>query len=199
MISQDKLDKCKDVLSKGLLIVYPTDTLYGIGANIFNKQAIEKAYAIKKRPRNLSLPIAVVSIAEMENIADMTPLSKKIATNFLPGSITMVLKQNKLPDWLVGRNKTIAIRIPNDPIALQILKNTGPLTITSANIHNQSTPTSIKDIRKMFKPDDIAEYIDDGIRSGLPSTIIDCRKDKPILLRKGSISLDEINSVVTLS
>jgi len=197
MISQQKLDYYKDALSKGLLIVYPTDTLYGIGASIFNKMAIEKVYAIKKRPRNLLLPIAVDSVSSMKTVAEVTTLSKIIANHFLPGSLTMVLKAHDLPEWLIGDNSTIAIRIPNDPIALQLLKHIGPLTITSANIHHKPTPTTIKDIRKMFKAGDIAEYIDDGIRSDLPSTIIDCTTEQPILLRKGSISMDEIISVVS--
>jgi len=196
MISQEKLSNISYALKNGLLIVYPTDTLYGIGADIFNKQAVEKVFLVKQRPHEMPLPIGISAINKIDTIAYMSPLAEKIASFFLPGSLTLILKQKALPTWIQSSKGTIAIRIPNDPIALQILSHTGPLTITSANVHNQSTPLLIKDISKMFKSNDIALFIDDGIRCGNASTIVDCTTHTPIIIRQGSISPDEIDSVV---
>jgi len=151
MISASKIDKLKRALDQGFLIVYPTDTLYALGANIFSKKAIDQVFSLKLRPITLPLPIAVSSIEMIEKIAYLTPLAHRVMNHFLPGPLTVVLKNKSVPSKVTSHNDTIAIRIPDDPIALEIIRKTGPLTVTSANLHDHQTPTTVAEIRNMFK------------------------------------------------
>lgn len=192
-----QLKQALETLRKGQLIVYPTDTLYALGADAYNQDAIEAVFRLKRRPFSLPLPVAVGTIEQIKEIAVLTPLAKKIITYFLPGSLTIVVeKKSVLPDLLTGNKKTVAIRIPNDVIALELVKAFGPLTVTSANIHKEKTLYSVDEIQTIFSPGDVSYYIDDGPRSAQPSTIIDCTKVPPKILREGSISLDDIVSKV---
>jgi len=187
------LSQVKDALAKGKIIVYPTDTLYGLGADIFNIDAIKKIYKIKKRPENLPISIAVSSISDIRQLAYVDDKVEKIIKKFLPGELTIVLrKKSKVLDILTNNKEKIAIRIPKNKIALEILSNYGPLTCTSANIHGQKTPSLINDINMQFKKSDIALYIDNGKLNGAASTIVDLTNDKPLILREGNIKEKEI-------
>jgi L-threonylcarbamoyladenylate synthase len=197
MISKNDLLNIINALNSDSLIVYPTDTLYALGAKIFSKKAVHNVFSLKKRPLSLPLPIAVSSIEDIQEIAVFTPLAKTLAEHFLPGNLTLVLENRLIPSYITANHNTIAIRIPNDPIALALLKKTGPLTVTSANIHNQKTPSSVSEIRNMFKSKIIAEYIDDGIREGKSSTIVDVTSNIPKIIRKGAITINEIDAVVS--
>jgi L-threonylcarbamoyladenylate synthase len=197
MINEEIIQKCINLLSRGQLIVYPTDTLYGIGADIFNNDAIKKVFKIKNRPYQIPLPIAVDSISSISKVAEINNYVIDLAEKFLPGPLTLILKKNRNISNLLTNNKdTIAVRIPNDKIALKILKYFGPLTITSANIHNKPTPSTVDNIRNLFKVKDISLFIDDGLRSAKPSTIVDITEKKPKILRPGVISSEEIYSMV---
>jgi L-threonylcarbamoyladenylate synthase len=117
--------------------------------------------------------------------------------SFLPGPLTLVLEKTTVSSRITSEKTSVAIRIPDDSIALALLKKAGPLTVTSANIHNQPTPETIDGIRNMFISKAIVAYIDDGIRNESPSTIVDARDDRPVILRKGSISVEQIDAVVS--
>jgi len=197
MISISKNSKINKSIKKGFLIVYPTDTLYALGANIFDEKAVHQVFSIKKRPLSLPLPIAVSSIEMLKEIAFLTPLGKILAEHFLPGSLTLVLENRSVSTAVTANKKTIAVRIPDDPIALDLIENVGPLTVTSANIHDQQTPTTISEIRNMFKSESVVTYIDDGERKGLASTIVNVTSKVPVILRTGTISSDEIDAVVS--
>jgi len=187
------LSQVIDALAKGKIIVYPTDTLYGLGADIFNIDAIKKIYKIKKRPENLPISIAVSSISDIRQLAYVDDKVEKIIKKFLPGELTIVLrKKSNVLDILTNNKEKIAIRIPKNKIALEILSNYGPLTCTSANIHGQKTPSLINDINMQFKKSDIALYIDNGKLNGAASTIVDLTNDKPLILREGNIKEKEI-------
>lgn len=184
-------------LRQGRLIVYPTDTLYALGADVFNDDAIRAVFTVKQRPLSVPLPVAVASYEQMEKITILTNTAKTLIDEFLPGELTLVVeKKPVLPDIVTGGAKTVAIRIPDDPIALELLKTFGPLTVTSANIHTETTPYSIDEIKQSLPPKSIAFYINDGPRNGTPSTIVDCSQDPPKILRVGSISSDAILSKV---
>jgi L-threonylcarbamoyladenylate synthase len=197
MILKNEFFDIINALNKDYLVVYPTDTLYALGAKIFSKKAIQNVFLLKERPLTLPLPVAVASVHELQKIAVITPLAKILIKYFLPGSLTLVLENRMVPSYITANKKTVAIRIPNDPLALNLLKKTGPLTVTSANIHNQKTPSSVAQIRNIFKSETIAAYIDDGIREGLSSTIVDVTSEIPKIIRKGTITINEINAVVS--
>ena len=192
-------DACT-ALQKEHLVVYPTETLYALGADIFQKKAIKKVFSIKQRPLSLPLSVGVSSLKQVETIAKINTVAELLIQSFLPGPLTIILeKKPDLSNVLSAGKNTIGIRIPNDPLALKLLSKYGPLTCTSANIHGKQTPESITAIRDMFKSDEITVYLDDGNRKGLPSTIVDVSTGQLKICREGSISLEELQTVVSKS
>lgn len=184
-------------LSKGELVVYPTDTLYGLGADIFNESAVKKVYHVKNRPIDNPLSIAVSCVDEIENIAYVNEQVFSFAKKFLPGVLTIVLKKKKIvPDIVTGGLDNIAIRIPDNRIAIELLSSFWPLTCTSANAHGKKTPALINEIIMQFKQKDIAVFIDDGRLNGKPSTIVDLTKQKPKIIREGDISKKQIMDAI---
>lgn len=178
-----------DLLKKGELIVYPTDTLYGLGADIFNEEAVRKVYEVKKRPFNIPLPIALANIEEIEEYAFMNDLAYKLAERFLPGKITLILKKKRIIPDIISKEK-IGIRIPNNEIAIKIAKEM-PVTATSANLHGKKAPYEINIAKKQLG-NKIALYINAGKLSGIPSTIIDVSEGKIKIIREGAIKEEEI-------
>ena len=183
-------------LESGEVIVYPTDTLYALGADIFNKRAVKKVFIIKKRTLSNPLPVAVFDYETITNIALTNDKIEGIVKKLLPGPYTIILKKkNIVPDIITGNKKNIAIRIPNNKIALQLLSEFGPLTVTSANIHGDDTPSEIFKIKEHLS-DYINTYIENGILDGKPSTIIDLTSKKPKILRKGIIPIKQVLDVL---
>ncbi len=196
-MSNQDLSKAFSALSAGEIIVYPTDTLYGLGADVFNTKAVKKVFEIKKRPFNQPISVAVSCKEEIEKIAFIDKKIEKIIDIFLPGSLTIVLKRkDKIPDIVNSGLKNIAVRIPDNKIGLEILSSFGPLTCTSANISGQKTPSVISDISMHFKTGEVSVYIDDGKVDGKPSTIVDLTCEKPRVLRKGAISEKQIMDAI---
>lgn len=187
------LSKAISALSNGQVIVYPTDTLYGLGADIYNKDAVKHIFEIKKRPFDLPISVAVSCIEDLEKIAYVHNKTKKVIDQFLPGKLTIILKKKKTVPSIVTSNKeNIAIRIPDNIIALELLSVFGPLTCTSANIHCKPTPTVISDVQMQFKDSNISVYIDDGKLQSKASTIIDLTCDTPKIIREGVITKKDI-------
>jgi len=184
-------------LKEGKVIIYPTDTLYGLGADIYSDSAIRKVFDIKKRPENMPLSIAVSNYDEIKNNAYVNNTAKILFNTFLPGKLTLILKKKPLvSDLITGGLDRVAIRIPDNKIALDLLSKFGPLTATSANIHGKKTPYIISDIIMQFKRDDISVYLDFGKLAGQPSTIVDVSSDKIKIIRKGSINSKDIMEAV---
>lgn len=184
-------------LKQGHLVVYPTDTLYALGADVLNDVAVRSVFSTKQRPLSVPIPVAVSSYEQMEQITYPTRVAQTLIDEFLPGELTLIVeKRPALSDTVTAGTKTVAIRIPNDSLALELLNTVGPLTVTSANIHNEATPFTVDLIKRSLPSPNIAFYIDDGPRKGKPSTIVDCTKDYPKILRDGSISSDIILSRV---
>lgn len=180
-------------LEEGKLVVYPTDTLYALGADIFNDEGLRKVFNIKKRPFSNPLPVAVADYSSIINIAYTNNIVKKVVKRFLPGPLTIILRKKEIVTGLVtGNLDKIAVRIPNNKIALDLLSAYGrPLTVTSANIHKKETLYVINDIMMQFNTD-ISVYLNDGQLGGMPSTIVDLTFKKPRIVRKGSITQKEI-------
>ncbi len=186
---QNEIRKAIKLLKQGELIVYPTDTLYGLGADIFNEEAIKKVYEVKKRPFDLPLSIAIASVDEINEYAYMNEIAYKIAREFLPGAITIILKKRKVIPDIIAKEK-IGIRIPANEIALKIAKEL-PITATSANIHGKNPPKEIKEAKEQLG-NKIALYIDGGKLPGKPSTIVDVSEGKIKIIREGAIRRGEI-------
>jgi L-threonylcarbamoyladenylate synthase len=183
-------------LKQGELILYPTDTLYALGADIFNESAVQKVFQIKQRPYTIPLPVAVASIKEIESIAWMNEPSRRICKTFLPGKLTIVLKKKPhISTFLTSGSDTIAIRVPRDPIALELLSRFGPLTVTSANLHHMKTKSLVEEILQQLKTS-FPVCIHDGRRQEAASTIIDLSEKTPRVVREGSISEKQLLDVI---
>jgi L-threonylcarbamoyladenylate synthase len=191
-----KLSEAIEALKRGEIIVYPTDTQYALGADIFNIDAIKKIFQLKNRPYDLPISIAVEKLDVINKYAIETEHSEKICKHFLPGKLTIILyKKDVISDLLTGYSEKIAIRIPDNKIALELLHNFGPLTITSANMHGKKTNGEIELIHSEFK-DKISCYLNYEILNNNPSTIVDLTNTKPIIIREGDISLKDILAVI---
>ncbi len=194
------IDKIIKVLEDGGVILIATDTVYGLAALPTNKKAVAKIYKLKNRPGEMFLPVMVADVADLENLGlDINDNARKLFdSNLVPGAITFVLgfKNEELkPYWLKEREE-IASRIPDNKLLLAVLKKTGPLLVTSANRHGQPhTPNKVSDILTELNgsPDLI---IEDGEGKEVPSTIINCRYDSPIIERNGLISTNTINKIL---
>ena len=191
-----KISKAIKSLKNGELIIYPTDTQYALGADIFNINAIKKIFFLKKRPFDNPIPIAVGKYEDISRYAFETKHVRKICKKFLPGKLTIILyKKDNISNIITSNKNKIAIRIPNNDIALELLNKFGPLTITSANIHGKKPEGNITNIYSQFK-ENIGFYVDYKNLNNDPSTIIDLTYEKPIIIRKGNISLKEILAVI---
>ncbi len=184
-------------LKNGEPIIYPTDTLYALGADIYNETAVRNVYDIKQRPFSVPLPVAVPSIQAIETIAYMNDAAREISNKFLPGTLTIILKKKlSVPDIVTSGFDTIAVRIPNHTIALELLTQYGPLTVTSANLHNKKTPSMITDILMQLETN-IPICLDDGEHDAIPSTIVDLSTNIPRIVRKGLITEKELLDVIS--
>ncbi len=195
-MQQDLTDHAATAIHAGAVVVYPTDTQYALGAGISYHSAIKQIFRLKQRSEIQPIPVAVATISDMEHIAMVPAHLRSLLTNLLPGPLTALLsKQSHIADLLTAGSKKIAVRIPDNDIARSLLEKTGPLTVTSANIHTQQPPTMIADIKKLFGSE-VAVYIDGGRLSGQPSTIVDFTTIPPSLIRKGPIPIQRILDMI---
>ena len=196
----NKVSQIVEVLRSEGAILIATDTVYGLAALPTDKRAVEKIYILKNRPAHMFLPVMVADIGDLEKLGlDLNDNARKIFNSSLvPGAITFVLgfKNEKLkPEWLKEREE-IATRIPDNDLLLSVLKETGPLLVTSANRHGTlNTPNKVEDILNELNgsPDLI---IEDGEGKETPSTIINCRHNPPVIERYGTISAETINKIL---
>jgi L-threonylcarbamoyladenylate synthase len=184
------------VLKAGGLIIYPTDTLYALGADIFNEAAVRSVFHTKKRPFTIPLPVAVASVSAMETIAYMNSAAFALGHRFLPGTLTIILKKKPaIPPIVTSGQDSIGLRIPNNPVALDLLARFGPLTVTSANLHSEKTLGVISDIRMQLGTPHLLG-LDDGRLTGQPSTTVDLTVSPPRVVRRGPITEAQILEVI---
>ena len=187
------------IIKNGGIVIFPTETVYGVGTNGFNEKSIKKLYEIKKRPLNKPISLLVNSIDMVEQIAkDITPIEYKLINKFFPGPLTIILKKkDTVSDILTAGLSTVGVRIPESDIALNLIKMSGvPIATSSANISGNPNETNISNIINDFQ-DDVDYFIDGGkVNLGLPSTIVQIVDGKVHILREGPISLEQINSAI---
>lgn len=192
-LTDGQLEEVIEVLRNDGIIVYPTDTLYGLGVNPFKKEAVEKMFGIKKRPLDQPVSIAVYDISQIREYVELTDLARHTTREFLPGPLTILLKK-KDPDSLpiVSSRNRIGVRILDHAVALPILKEFGPITSTSANLHDRELPCDIEDAIEQLG-DSVDIYIDSGrCRYGQESTVLDVSTDSPKIIRPGVISRERL-------
>jgi L-threonylcarbamoyladenylate synthase len=192
-MSKIDLSVALKVLHEGDIVVYPTDTLYALGADAFNEDAVKKVFILKKRPFGNPISIAVSSYDSLQKIAFADQRVRRLFDHFFPGPLTLVLKKKRLvPDVVTAGSHKVAVRVPDNNVALDLLDHFGPLTATSANLHGMPVPYTTNNIRKQLSTNAVSVYLDDGRLDKKPSTIVDLTAEEPVILREGIISKDEI-------
>ncbi len=198
-IKKGELNECVTTLKNGGIVIFPTDTVYGIGTNAFCKQSVKKIYQIKNRPNEKPLSILVSSKEEIDKYAIIeNDIEKRIIEKFMPGAITIILKRKKgVLDYIAPGTDTIGIRIPDNDIILQILKNVNfPIVAPSANISGCPSGTQLSDILNDFK-NKVNICIDGGkCKISQSSTIIQVVNNNVEILRQGIISQSDLNKVI---
>lgn len=193
--NMEKLQEIAKMIKNGKIVVFPTETVYGIGTNGLDEKAIKKLYEIKERPQEKPISLLVNSIEMIEKIAkDITEIEYKIIKEFCPGPLTIILKKKDIvPNILTANGDTVGIRIPKNEIVLKLIEYSNcPIATPSANISGKPSGTEIKDIMKDF--DGKADYFIDGGKSklGQASTIVKVADGEINILRQGAITKDEI-------
>lgn len=186
------------IIKTGGIVAFPTETVYGLGADAFNKEAIKKVFAVKNRPFNDPLIVHIADVKLIEKIAFVDERVKYITKKFWPGPLTIVLKKkNSIPDIVTNSMDTVAVRMPNCKIALELIKlSTGAVAAPSANPFGYLSPTEAEHVSSHF--DGKIDAIIDGGRTqvGLESTVIDLSSDTIKLLRPGGISIETIEETL---
>jgi len=189
---QEGIEKALEVINNGGIVVYPTDTAYGIGCNPFNKKAVKKIYDIKSRDNSKPLPVLAYSIEIVKRIAVLDEKVEKIVKKFWPGPLTIIVKLiDKNLKKSLCLNDKIAIRIPNHKCTLELLKRCNFLVGTSANISGHASFTNPDECFRNIENYDI--FVDGGIiTSKTESTIIEVENEKIEIIREGLLSKQEI-------
>ena len=188
-------------LRTGDLAVIPTDTVYGLAADAFSPPAVTGLLAAKGRDRQMPPPVLVGTVrAATALVEDLDAFGKDLIDEFWPGGLTLVMRANRSLIWDLGDTKgTVAVRMPLHELALELLKQTGPLAVSSANRSGAPPATSAADAEAQLG-EAVAVYLDGGPCSGdVPSTIVDLTGAVPKLLRRGVISIARLREVVTLA
>lgn len=190
---EQALKKSIEILNAGGLIVFPTDTIYGLASKFDNLSAIQRIYTVKDRDQTKALAVLVGNISQVEEVSDeIPPIAKRLMEKFWPGALTIVLqKSNKIVTPL-SQDNSIGIRIPDDQFVRLLSENTGPLATTSANISGLPSTTNVSEVLAQLR--DLVDLIIDGGESpgGVASTVVDCRKNVIELLREGAISKQDL-------
>ncbi|MCX6743242.1 MAG: L-threonylcarbamoyladenylate synthase [Candidatus Parcubacteria bacterium] len=182
----DKIAQVVEILKNGGIIVYPTDTIYGLGCDIFNKKAVAKIYQLKKREQNKPMSIICAELKEIAKYALISDYAFQIFKKTLPGPYTFILKaKSQTPKTVLSKNRTVGIRIPDNQICLEIVRKLGnPIITTSLNISGEEILTNPSQLSKEIT-NKIDLIIDAGIMPQEPSTIIDLSANSPVILRPG--------------
>lgn len=179
-----------DATRDGQLVVLPTDTVYGLGADAFSPNAVRRLLDAKGRGRDVPVPVLVGSWRTVNGLVDELPdVAKDLIAAFWPGPLTLVMRQGAGLAWDLGDTKgTVAIRMPLHPVAIELLGETGPLAVSSANLHGSPAPTTVAEAEAQLG-ESVAVYLDGGPSDeGKPSTILDLTAPMPRLLREGALA-----------
>ncbi|GAA0367554.1 L-threonylcarbamoyladenylate synthase [Microbispora corallina] len=192
------LAEAASAVRRGDLVVIPTDTVYGIGADAFTHSAVNALLEAKGRGRETPVPVLVGTVRAANALVEsLGTYGQDLVDAFWPGPLTLVLKANRSLSWDLGESKgTVAIRMPLHPVALDLLKETGPMAVSSANRSGAPAATTVDEAQEQLG-DSVSVYLDAGpCTDNAPSTIVDLTTAVPRVLRKGAIPVDKLRGVV---
>ncbi|WP_116243894.1 L-threonylcarbamoyladenylate synthase [Nocardiopsis sp. FIRDI 009] len=195
---KDGIADAASAVRRGELVVLPTDTVYGIGTDAFSPTAVAGLLATKGRGRDMPPPVLVGSMrAATALVEDFGNHGRDLMEEFWPGPLTLVCTATPSLNWDLGDTKgTVAIRMPMDPVALELLKEVGPMAVSSANKSGQPAASRVEEAIEQLGEEDIAVYLDGGVsESPVASTIVDLTYAVPRVLRSGSITIEQLRGV----
>ena len=192
------LSEATRTVQRGRLVVLPTDTVYGVGCDAFDEDAVERLLEAKGRGRDMPPPVLVSAKTTLEAIAiDVPAWARTLVDELWPGPLTLVLRQQPSLQWDLGETRgTVAVRMPDHEAALELLSRTGPMAVSSANLSGHPAATTAEEAEVMLG--DAVRVILDGGQSpdAVPSTIVDCTGPQGRILRRGAIPVERLNEVL---
>ncbi|MBU6140059.1 MAG: threonylcarbamoyl-AMP synthase [Proteobacteria bacterium] len=201
LLEANQIKEAAALLKNGDVVAIPTETVYGLAADATNDQALRKIFAAKNRPLDHPLIVHIESFSKVDDWADFVPKSaKKLAEHFWPGPLTMIFQKRKtVSDLITAGLNTVALRVPNHPVALEVIRELGRgVAAPSANAHKKTSPTKPEHVLKTLEGK-IAAILDGGAcRVGIESTIVDITKEVPVILRPGAITASMIEKALNM-
>ena len=201
---KERIAEAVKILLGGGIVAFPTDTVYGLGACYYLERAVERIYAVKKRPSGMALPLLLSGSDQVREVADsVPPVAHLLIEKFFPGALTLILnKRSTVPSFVTGGGNTVAVRVPKHPVPVALALGVGaPISGTSANLSGRSSLLTAEEVRDElgYRVDMI---IDAGIcTGGRDSTVVDVTGDRPAVIREGAIdyaTLKEVCGDITL-
>lgn len=193
-IEDISIDQATATLRCGGVVAFPTDTVYGVGTDPFQPEAVRKLYQIKGRPMDKPIPILVGSVDDVPRVAqDLPPMFNQLAERFWPGGLTLIVKAKTLPSEVTAGGDTVGVRMPDHPIALALLQRFGgAIATTSANRSDEPPATSAEEVRSELG--ELVDIILDGgpTTTSVASTVLDLSVSPPQIRRHGGISMDQL-------
>ena len=193
----NSLKEAFKLIKSGGLVAFPTDTVYGLGADVFNINSIGELYRVKGREGTKAIAVLLGDPNDLQQLtAEMSTTAQRLAENFWPGALTLVVSSHSNLPENISPLPTVGVRMPDHPIALALLRKTGPLATTSANLSGLSSPKTAQEVLMQLEGR-IPLILDGGqTQGGTPSTVVDCTGSEPVILREGPISLQQIMAVI---
>lgn len=194
---EESIAKAIECVKRGGLIAFPTDTVYGVGGGAFDPKVIHQIIQIKERGASKAIPILLGDKVHLKLVvAHMSIFAKRLAEAFWPGPLTLVVPRHPDLPENISPNDTIGVRMPDHPVALMLLKNTGPMAVTSANLSGSPDSHTAQEV--LGQLGSRIDLILDGGKTpgGVPSTVVDCTGEHPVILRSGPLSLEDLLAVL---
>ncbi len=198
LVRPDAIDAAARAVQAGQLVVLPTDTVYGIGADAFDTTAVTDLLAAKGRGRDMPVPVLVGSWSTIDGLVTYVPAqTRSLIEAFWPGGLTLVVEHAPSLAWDLGDSRgTVAVRMPLHPVALELLERTGPMAVSSANRSGQAAARTAEEAQDQLAGS-VQVYLDGGPATvGVASTIVDVTTETPRVLREGAVTVEALRRVV---
>ncbi len=197
-IEEEKIALAASVIRRGGIVAFPTDTVYGLGVDVFNEEAVQKVYSVKGRGEQKPMGILISDERELCDLVVEIPESAKVLMRkFWPGALTLILPAGRVNNFLTASSGTIGVRIPDNRIALSLVRESGvPLTSTSANLSGHASASCVEEV--LGELDGKIDLVIDGgsLNSSVPSTVVDLTDGTLRILREGKVSRADIEEAL---
>lgn len=196
VVLENQINEICDVIQKGGIVAFPTETVYGVGIHFDDEEALERLMEAKNRDYSKAITLMVADKADISQYAYISPQAQKMIDQFMPGMITLIFKKKEsVRDSMTNGKSTIGIRIPDSEFVLSLLKKVGPMLVTSANLSQHSNTTSTQEVLNQL--DGRIDLVVDGKTSdNIASTVVDVSQDEIKILRAGKITKEQIEEAI---